>query len=108
MLRIAVRYIHPAEVENLRDWFTQLQTVRRDEAIATLVDEAVSHETALLIPNDGRPILVYAMEVDDPVLAQASAQSGRHPIDAEHRAVTEAAVCGIPEHETMLDLRPGA
>lgn len=104
MLQLAIRSVHPDQVENLRTWFIDLQTVRRDEAIATLVDETVTQETAILIPNDDNPILIYAMEVEDPVQSKASANSGKHPIDAEHRAVMQAAVSGTPEHETLLDI----
>ena len=98
--------VRPDQVENLRQWFNQLETDRRDEVIATLIDETVSQETAVLIPNNGNPILVYAMEVDDPVQSKASANSGKHPIDAEHRAVMQAAVSGVPDHETVLDISP--
>ena len=106
MIQLAVRSVHPGEVASLKRWFTQLQTSRRGEAIATLLDETVSHETAILIPNDGHPILVYAMEVEDPAQARASADSGRHPIDAEHRAILRSALSGTPDHETILDISP--
>ena len=106
MLQLTVRYVHPGQVESLRAWFSQLHTTRRDEAIATLIDETVTHETAVLIPNDGKPILIYAMEVEDPVQSRASADSGKHPIDAEHRAITQAAISGVPDHEVVLDISP--
>lgn len=106
MLQLAVRSVHPDQVENLRQWFTQLQTDRRDEVVATLIDETVSQETAVLIPNNGNPILIYAMEVEDPIQSKASAKSGKHPIDTEHRAVMQAALNGAPDHETILDVSP--
>ena len=106
MLQLAVRSVHPDQVENLRQWFTELQTDRRDEVVATLIDETVTQETAVLIPNNGNPILIYAMEVDDPIQSKASANSGKHPIDAEHRAVMQAAIIGAPDHETILDVSP--
>lgn len=106
MLQLAVRSVHPDQVENLRRWFTQLQTDRRDEVVATLIDETVIQETAVLIPNNGNPILIYAMNVEYPVQSKASANSGKHPIDAEHRAVMQAAISGILEHETVLDISP--
>jgi len=108
MLQISVRSVHPDQVEDLRQWFTGLQTARRDETIATLLDETVTQETAILIPNDGNPILVYAMEVEDPIQSKTSARSGKHPIDAEHRTAMQAAISGIPEHEIILDISPGA
>ena len=106
MIQLAIRSVHAEEVANLRSWFAQLQTSRRSEAIATLLDETVSHATAILIPNNGHPILVYALEVDDPAQARASAGSGKHPIDAEHRAILRSALSGTPDHETILDISP--
>jgi len=108
MLQISVRSVHPDQVEDLRQWFTGLQTTRRDETIATLIDETVTQETAILIPNGGNPILVYAMEVADPIQSKTSAKSGKHPIDAEHRTAMRAAISGVPEHEIILDISAGA
>ena len=108
MLQISVRSVHPDQVEDLRQWFTGLQTARRDETIATLIDETVTQETAILIPNGGNPILVYAMEVEDPIQSKTSARSGKHPIDAEHRTAMQVAISGIPEHEIILDISPGS
>jgi len=106
MIQLSVRRVHPDQVDMLRTWFEQLETTRRAEAIATLIDETVSHETAVLISDGDQPILVYAMEVDDPEQARASADSGQHPIDAEHRAVLARAFAEDPPHETVLDLTP--
>lgn len=106
MLQISVRYVHPDQIDRLRDWFTQIETTRRDEAVATLVDETVSHETAILLTDGDRPILIYAMEVDDPERARRSADSGRHPIDADHHAIMRAAISGRPEQEVLLDITP--
>jgi hypothetical protein len=106
MLQLTVRSVHPDQVDNLRAWLNELQTTRRPEVLATLIDETVTQETAILIPNNGSPLLVYAMEVDDPVASKASARSGKHPIDAEHRAVLNAAISGTPDMETLLDIRP--
>ncbi len=103
MLRLSVRFVRPGEIENLKSWFDQLRTVRRDEALATLIDETVHHETAILIEGDPHN-LVYAMEVEDPVQSKASASSGKHPIDAEHRTVMQSALGDSPSHQVLLDL----
>lgn len=105
MIEIGVRFVRPEQVEPLKAWFERLETDRRDEAIATLIDETVTHETAMLVETADGPLLVYAMEVEDPERAKASADSGRHPIDAEHRTVMRAAAASVPLHETILDLR---
>ena len=107
MLQISVRYVHPDHVDSLREWFRQLETTRRAEALATLIDETVTHEQAILVTETDPPMLVYAMEVADPVQSRRSADSGKHSIDAEHRAITRAAVAGAPEQEVILDLLVG-
>jgi len=107
VLQISVRYVHPDQVDSLREWFRQLETTRRAEALATLIDETVTHEQAILVTETDPPMLVYAMEVADPVQSRRSADSGKHSIDAEHRAITRAAVAGAPEQEVILDLLVG-
>jgi hypothetical protein len=107
VLQISVRYVHPDQVDSLREWFRQLETTRRPEALATLIDETVTHERAILVTETDRPMLVYAMEVADPVQSRRSADSGNHSIDAEHRAITRAAVAGAPKQEVILDLLVG-
>lgn len=104
MLQLSVRYVHPDQVESLKDWFKQLETTRRPEALATLIDETVTHERAVLITEGNRSILVYAMEVADPEQSRRSADSGKHPIDAEHQAITRPALAGRPTQEVILDL----
>ena len=104
MLQISIRYVHPEQVVPLRAWFRQVETTRRSEALATLIDETVTHEQAILVTDTDPPMLIYAMEVADPLQARRSADSGTHPIDAEHRAVTRAAIAGSPAQEVILDL----
>lgn len=104
MIRLSVRRVHPDQVDTLRHWFQQLETTRRAEAVATLIDETVSHETAILISEGDEPILVHVMEVEDPERARESADSGKHPIDAEHHAILRSALAGVAEHETILDI----
>ena len=36
--------------------------------------------------------------------SRQSAGSGKHPIDAEHQAITRAALAGTPAQEVVLDL----
>jgi hypothetical protein len=107
VLQISVRFVHSDQVDSLREWFRQLETTRRPEALATLIDETVTHEQAILVTETDPPMLVYAMEVADPVQSRRSADSGKHSIDAEHRAITRAAVAGAPTQEVILDLLVG-
>jgi hypothetical protein len=107
VLQISIRYVHPQQVDSLRDWFKQLETTRRSEALATLIDETVTHERAILVTDTDPPMLVYAMEVADPVKSRRSADFGKHAIDAEHRAITRAAIASVPTQEVILDLLVG-
>ena len=106
MMQLSVRLVHADQVDALRAWFEQLQTTRRNEAIATLIDETVNQETAILVKVARQHLLVYAMDVDDPEQARRSADSGNHAIDPEHRQILRQALAGTPDHETILDIAP--
>ena len=106
MLQLAVRIVHADQIDLLRDWMHQLQTTRRSEAEATLIDETVDHEQALLVEVAGRHLLIYAIEVRDPEQARRSADSGHHPIDAEHHEVLARALEQALPHEVLLDITP--
>jgi hypothetical protein len=107
VLQVSILYVRPDQVDSLRQWFRRLETTRRPEALATLIDETVTHEQAILVTETDPPMLVYAMEVVDPVRSRQSADSGKHSIDAEHRAITKAAIAGAPAQEVILDLKLG-
>lgn len=79
---------------------------RRQEGLATLLDEGCSHELALLIEGKDGPVVVYVMEVEDVETSQEAARSSRHPIDADHRRVMGATVGDSVPYEVLLDLRP--
>jgi len=106
MLQLSVRLVHADQVDTLRSWFNEIQTTRRDEAVATLVDETVDQETAILVEVDNQHLLVYAMDVQDPGQARRSADSGKHPIDADHQRILQQVLAGTPTHEKILDISP--
>jgi hypothetical protein len=106
MLRVAVRRVHPDKVGLLRDWLAEVDGPRREEALATLVDEGCRHELALLVDGPHGPTLVYVMEVEDVEASPADVVRSSHPIDADHqRVMTEALGDHLPL-ETLLDLHP--
>lgn len=83
---------------------TTLNTVRADEARATLADEGCTHEVAVLV-EPGGPFLVYAMEVEDEQRSRQAARVSQHPVDAEHRRVMQAGAGEEPRMIRLLDLR---
>jgi hypothetical protein len=71
----------------------------RAEALATLIavdrDPRAGDTCQSRSPAHAR----YAMEVADPTRSRQSADSGSHPIGAEHQAITRAAVSAAPANE---------
>ena len=106
MLQLSVRLVHADQVDTLKSWFHEIETTRRNEAVATLVDETVDQETAILVEVGDQHLLVYAMDVRDPDQARRSADSGKHPIDADHQRVLQRVLAGTPSHEKILDISP--
>lgn len=78
---------------------------RRDEVIETFVNEGVRHEVAYLLPAADGPVLVYAMEVDDPERASAAFRASSFPIDDEHKRVMGQVLAGPVEAELLYDVR---
>ena len=106
MLRVAIRRVNPGRAELLREWLAEVNGPRREEALATLVDEGCSHEQAFLIEGVEGPLVVYVMEVDDIEASQEAARSSGHPIDEDHKRVMEEALGDPLPFELLLDLRP--
>jgi hypothetical protein len=78
---------------------------RQDEVRATFRNEGVRHEQAYLIESVNGPVLVYAIEVEDPEAALLAYAASTLPLDAEHRKVM-AAVLGPPaEAELLYEVR---
>jgi len=106
MLHVAIRYVHPGLVDELRDWLRTVNGPRRDEALAALVDESCTHEQAFLIECGSGSVLVYVMEVGDVERSRHAAEQSSHPIDADHRRVMQLAVGDAVPSELLLDLHP--
>lgn len=106
MLRVAIRHVHPDQLDDLRGWFAEVAGSRRAEALATLKEEGCQHEKAILIEGKDGPVLIYLMEVEDEERSMRAAATSHHPIDADHRAVMQRTVGDPLSCETLLDLRP--
>jgi hypothetical protein len=105
MLRVAIRDVNPGRSDELREWFAEVNGPRREEALATLVDEGCTHEQVFLIEGTHGPVVISIMQVDDIEASQEAARSSRHPIDADHKRVMEHAVGASLASELLLDLR---
>ena len=56
MLRVSICSVIPEQVEDLRQWFSEVSGPRRGETLETLSDEGCTHEQALLIEGKDGPI----------------------------------------------------
>ncbi len=106
MIEVAVRRVKPGEVETVRAWLRTVSGTRRGEAVATLIDEGVTHETAVLFDTAEGPVIVYAIEAEDLERAYEVGRRSKHRIDADHKRIMEAALGDPVPIEVLLDLRP--
>jgi hypothetical protein len=106
VIEISVRRVKPGMEETVRSWLHTVGGSRRGEAAATLIDEGVSHETAVLFETSDGPVVVYAIEADDLDKAYRVASASRHLIDADHKRVMDGALGDPVPIEVLLDLRP--
>jgi Family of unknown function (DUF6176) len=104
MLRVAIHHVRPAHVDDLREWLQTVNGPRRDEALATLVDETCTHEQAFLIEGKEGPVVVYVMEVADVERSRRAPERSSHPIDVDHRRVMQLALGDAVPSELLLDL----
>lgn len=107
MISLVIRSVQPEHVGLLRDWMEQINGRRRDEALATLVDEGCTHERVVLLEGADGPVIVAVMEVESVERASNAAQHSSHLIDIEHRAVLRTAIGEQVAYELLLDLRHG-
>ena len=94
MLQVSIRRVHPGHLDLLCDLLGQVGGPRRDEALATLEDEGVRHEMALLIETK-----------DGPAHARRAVEQSRHRIDVEHKRVLRKTIGAAVDAKLMLDLR---
>jgi hypothetical protein len=65
MLQVNIRRVRPDQVGRLREWLAELGR-RQEEVRETFRNEGVRHEQAFVLAGADGPLLVYAIEVDDP------------------------------------------
>src|SRR5215210_6082897 len=104
MLHVTFRRVRPERVGRMRQWFGELMR-RQDEVRETFRNEEVRHEQAWLIETSDGPLLVYAVEVEDPERALRAFETSELAIDGEHRRVMDEVTQGTAEVEKLYDLR---
>jgi hypothetical protein len=105
MLRVSIRRVRPESADQLREWLAEVNGPRREEGLASLVDEGCTHEQTFLIEGAEGPVVIYVMEVDDIEASQEAARSSQHLIDADHKRVMDQALGDSLPCELLLDLR---
>lgn len=88
MIKLAVRYVKPEEEHTLRQWLSELNR-RRDEVLATFVQEGARQEQAYLAEIAGRSVLIYVMDAEDHEHAARAFKESTLPLDLEHRRVMD-------------------
>jgi hypothetical protein len=104
MLEVAFRRVSEDQVDRLRAWMAELNA-RVDEVRETFRQETIRHEMAYLLQGEGGPILVYAIEAEDPDLGHRVAAASELPIDSEHRRVMGVVLDGTAEAELLYECR---
>jgi hypothetical protein len=104
MLEVAFRRVREGEVDRLRAWMAELSR-RPGEVRETFRQETVRHERAWLLRGADGPILVYAVEAEDPELGHRVARGSTLPIDVEHRRVMSRVIEGPADVEPLYECR---
>lgn len=104
MLEVVFSRVREDKVDDLKAWMEGLKN-REGEALETFRDEGMRHERASLLEGSDGPILVYAMEMEDPEVALRAYEGPGLAIDREHRRVMGEVLAGRAEAEELMNLR---
>src|SRR5688572_4943621 len=102
MLEVAFRRVKEGEVDRLRAWMAGLNR-RPEEVRETFRQESVRQERAWLLQGSDAPILVYAVEAEDPELGHLVARTSTLPIDVEHRRLMAEVLEGPADVEPLYE-----
>lgn len=99
--------LKPGSEPLIRDWAKKLHEERREEAIATLVDEGVTIESYFLDPRpEGDFLIGYMRATSLDQAAQIAARSD-HDIDRYHQQVRVSSWAEVTRLERLVDLAVG-
>ena len=94
--------VKEGKLENIKDWFNQLSTSRKEEAVATFQYEGVTREVFVLFKgNDGNHYVIGFNEaLDVPKKSDPSVL-----INQQHTAIKQECLEPISDRgETLMDL----
>jgi uncharacterized protein DUF6176 len=104
VLEVRFRRVKEGEVDRLRAWMAEAGR-RVEEVRETFRQETVRHEVAYLLRGEEGPVLVYAIEAEDPELGHRVAASSTLPIDRGHRRVMGSVLAGTADAELLYECR---
>jgi hypothetical protein len=102
-LEVLFHRVKEGEVERLRAWMREAEG-RADEVRETFRQETVRHEVAYLLQGHDGPVLVYAMEAEDPERSEEAFRSSTLPIDLQHREILGAVLAGQAQVEKLYEV----
>ncbi|MGH2585019.1 MAG: DUF6176 family protein [Dehalococcoidia bacterium] len=95
--------LRPDSLERVRAWAEEMNR-RRDEALATLVDEGVYVESVFLDRAGDGDFLIYYMKAESFGRATAAVQRSPHAIDAYHQQFKRDTWVSGQRLELLVDL----
>ncbi|HEX8734352.1 MAG TPA: DUF6176 family protein [Pyrinomonadaceae bacterium] len=95
--------LQPDSIEKVRAW-ARFINERKDEALATLRDEAVILETVFLDQNAEGDFLIYLMKAESFEKAREAARKSVHAIDEFHRNFKRETWADGKQLELLIDL----
>jgi len=99
--------LEPGSEPLIREWAKELHEERRDEAIATLMDEGVTIESYFLDPRpEGDYLIGYMRATSLDEAGQIAARSD-HDIDRYHQQVKVSSWTEVTRLEPLVDLVVG-
>jgi hypothetical protein len=102
--RCAKIKLKPGSLERTREWAQTINRTRREEALATLRDEAVIIEAYFLDRTPLGDYLIAFMKAESFEQSRRAFQASTHDIDRYHQKFKEAAWENVEPLELLVDL----
>ena len=94
--------LKPNSLGLVEDWSKELNA-RKEEVLATLIDETVVFESAFLDKiSDDEAYLIYIMVIEDVEQCRKAVQVSTHSIDAYHKEFKQKTSDGVKSLKTLI------